>query len=104
MTIQTLREIQKGDVVCITAVTAPGELGQRLRDMGLVPGTKVEVLGRAPLGDPMSIRLLAFTLSLRQSEAEHVLVTADANFTAPSCCSSANQACIYRNPCPCQKS
>ena len=58
----------------IQHVTAHGELGRRIRDMGLVPGTDLEVIGRAPLNDPIALRLPGFTLSLRRSEAELVAV------------------------------
>jgi len=56
------------------AVNAYGELGRRIRDMGLVPGTDVMVVGRAPLKDPVAIRLKGFTMTLRNSEADHIIV------------------------------
>ncbi|MFU2208995.1 FeoA family protein [Solidesulfovibrio sp. C21] len=64
---------QKG---CIRAVTAGGELGRRIRDMGLVPGTRVMVIGRAPLADPVELRMKGYTLSLRNSEADYISVEA----------------------------
>lgn len=51
------------------------ELRNKLLTMGLVQGAMVEVLSVAPLGDPMSIRILGFQLSLRLSEAAHILVS-----------------------------
>jgi ferrous iron transport protein A len=44
-------------------------LSRRLMEMGLVEGTEVEVIRRAPLGDPLQIRVGDFDLSLRASEA-----------------------------------
>jgi len=38
-------------------------------DMGLVKGVQVEVLGIAPLGDPMEVKLKGFNLSIRKQEA-----------------------------------
>ncbi|EHJ47927.1 FeoA family protein [Solidesulfovibrio carbinoliphilus subsp. oakridgensis] len=64
---------QKG---CIRAVTACGEMGRRIRDMGLVPGTEFMVVGRAPLTDPVAVRMKGFTLSLRNGEAEYISVEA----------------------------
>jgi ferrous iron transport protein A len=46
-------------------------------EMGLLEGETVEVLGFAPLGDPMEIRLQDYTLSLRKTEAGRVHVTLD---------------------------
>ena len=50
------------------------ELGRRIRDMGLVPGTRIKVIGRAPLTDPVEVRMKGFTLSLRNSEADSISV------------------------------
>ncbi|NIN37070.1 MAG: iron transporter FeoA, partial [Gammaproteobacteria bacterium] len=47
---------------------------RRLRDMGLVPGTEVKVVGRAPLKDPVALRLRDFTLTLRNNEADCIMV------------------------------
>ena len=47
---------------------------QRLREMGLLPGTKVKLVRWAPLGDPLEIKVRGYNLSLRKHEAEHVEV------------------------------
>ncbi|MGE4536725.1 MAG: ferrous iron transport protein A [Desulfovibrio sp.] len=70
-----LRRLQVGEKARIVRVDAGGELGRRLRDMGLVPGTEVAVIGRAPLKDPVALRLRDFTLTLRNNEADHITVT-----------------------------
>lgn len=69
-----LRKLQVGQKARIASVRAEGELGRRIRDMGLVPGTEVEVIGRAPLRDPVALRLPGFTLSLRNNEADFISV------------------------------
>ena len=53
-----------------------GSLGLRLREMGLVPGTKITVTGRAPLHDPVKLRINGQTLTLRNREADHMELTA----------------------------
>ena len=55
-------------------VEALGEMGRRIRDMGLIPGTTVSVVGRAPLKDPVALRLSGVTVTLRNSEADHITV------------------------------
>jgi len=72
--IISLRQLRVGQRARISRVNADGELGRRLRDMGLVPGTEVAVVGRAPLKDPVALRLRDFTLTLRNNEADHILV------------------------------
>ena len=49
-------------------------LFHKLLVMGIVSGTVLEVVGIAPLGDPIQIRALNYDLSLRKSEARHILV------------------------------
>jgi ferrous iron transport protein A len=46
----------------------------KLMEMGCVPGEKVQVDMRAPLGDPISIMVAGYQLSLRLNEAEHIYV------------------------------
>ena len=58
----------------IVSVKADGELGRRIRDMGLVPGTEIKIQGRAPLYDPVSLRIMGFTLTLRNKEADRIEV------------------------------
>jgi Fe2+ transport system protein FeoA len=46
----------------------------RLREMGLLPGTRVTLVRTAPLGDPLEIKVRGYHLTLRKSEAEHIVV------------------------------
>lgn len=74
MTIIPLRKMLSGQKGVISKVKANGELGRRIRDMGLVPGTPIQIRGRAPLKDPVAIRVRDFTLTLRNNEADNILV------------------------------
>jgi ferrous iron transport protein A len=58
----------------ITAVRAGDSVGERLLDLGLLPGTPIVLLRRAPLGDPSIYELRGYQLCLRRSEAERVSV------------------------------
>ncbi len=69
-----MRQMDVNQTGIISAVKANGELGRRIRDMGLVKGTEIRVQGRAPLNDPVSLRLMGFTLTLRNNEAENIQV------------------------------
>jgi len=70
----SLRQMQTNQTGTIATVKAPGELGRRIRDMGLIPGKEIKVQGRAPLKDPVSLRIMGFTLTLRNNEADHIEV------------------------------
>ena len=58
----------------IVAVKAGGELGRRIREMGLVPGTHITIKQRAPLNDPVALRVMGSTLTLRNNEADFIEV------------------------------
>jgi ferrous iron transport protein A len=67
-----LRKLKERQSAVIAAVKANGELGRRIRDMGLVPGTAIAVIGRAPLYDPVALRVMGYTLTLRNNEADTI--------------------------------
>jgi ferrous iron transport protein A len=69
-----LRQMQVGQKGKIATVEALGEMNRRIRDMGLIPGTTVSVVGRAPLRDPVALRLSGVTIFLRNSEADYINV------------------------------
>ena len=72
-----MRKMKVNQEGTIIAVKADGEMGRRIRDMGLVPGTKIKIQGRAPLYDPVALRIMGFTLTLRNSEANYIEVEAE---------------------------
>jgi len=70
----SLRQMQIDQTGTIAVVKASGELGRRIREMGLIPGKEIKIQGRAPLHDPVSLRIMGFTLTLRNNEADHIEV------------------------------
>ena len=74
MAIVNLRKMLKNQTGTISAVKVGGELGRRIREMGLVPGTEITIQGRAPLNDPVALRVLGGTLTLRNNEADFISV------------------------------
>jgi ferrous iron transport protein A len=72
-----MRQMKENQSGTISAVKVGGELGRRIRDMGLVPGTSVKIQGRAPLYDPVALKVMGFTLTLRNNEADHIEVEVD---------------------------
>src|SRR5262249_60598551 len=70
----SLDQLQVGQRASIKGVEGSDALGQRLLEMGLMEGEQVEVLGFAPFGDPIEVRLRDYRLSLRKREAARVAV------------------------------
>jgi ferrous iron transport protein A len=71
MNLRNMARYQSG---VITSVKVGGELGRRIREMGLVPGTEITIQGRAPLNDPVALRVMGGTLTLRNNEADFIQV------------------------------
>jgi ferrous iron transport protein A len=70
----SLDQLERGQRARVEGVAGHDAVVQRLLEMGLLEGEEIEVLGFAPLGDPMEIRLRDFRLSLRRQEAAGVTV------------------------------
>ncbi len=71
----TLKDTTAGMTVRIDEVEE-SPLKQRLMTMGLIPGTKVEILNSAPMGDPIAIRIRSYNLAMRKDDAANIQVTA----------------------------
>lgn len=71
---RSLDRLEPGESGVIVRVEGDAAIARRLMELGLVPGTTVEVVRRAPLGDPLELRLRRVHLSIRLSEASHVHV------------------------------
>ena len=71
----SLAQAPLSHTVRVTGIRGCGPMSYRLMEMGLIEGAEVRVLGRAPLGDPLHVRLGDYELSLRCDEAEMVDVT-----------------------------
>ena len=63
-----------GERAVVARIDIPPEQRGRLMEMGLLPGTLVELVRFAPLGDPVEIKLRNYHLSLRKLEAEKIFV------------------------------
>lgn len=69
-----LSELPVGGAGDVLAVAGEPAMRVRLLEMGLIPGTRVSVLKRAPMGDPLELRVRGYHLSLRRAEAHAVTV------------------------------
>lgn len=71
----TLADLQFGTIARIVSLGGARAFRRRLLELGLIPGTSVELVRRAPLGDPLELRARGSLLSIRKAEAETVLVS-----------------------------
>jgi len=68
-----LSELKSGERGRIISFESP-DLEIKLMEMGCIPGEEVVVEQIAPLGDPISIRIAGYSLSLRKNEARQIIV------------------------------
>jgi Fe2+ transport system protein FeoA len=72
---ETLATLPTGASGVVVSLPTGNAALTRLREMGLVPGTRLTLVRRAPLGDPIEISLRGSLLSLRRSEADFIEIT-----------------------------
>jgi ferrous iron transport protein A len=78
----TLDRLPVGSYAKVTRIEGADELACRLMEMGLTPGVELQMIGAAPLGDPLELELRGYRLSVRKSEAARVEIQM-ANDQAP---------------------
>ncbi len=71
----TLDTLKPGQAATLTQIGGEGALRHHLLDMGLTPRTRVTLVKRAPMGDPIQIKVRGYELTLRLAEAELLSVT-----------------------------
>jgi ferrous iron transport protein A len=69
-----LSQLAIGSRATVCGFPGQGPAFLRLREMGVLPGTTVTLVRTAPLGDPLEIQVRGYSLTLRKSDAEHVVV------------------------------
>lgn len=71
--MKRLSELKAGSVAKIISFEN-NDLFLKLMEMGCVPGERIRVEQVAPLGDPISISVSGYNLSLRINEADNIFV------------------------------
>ncbi len=82
MNVVTLDRLLPGEGGIIRGYSEAQDLHHRLKELGLVAGTRVRVRRCAPLGDPMELSIRGYHLSIRKQDAKGILVEKDEE---PSC-------------------
>lgn len=71
----TLSQLAVGQSATVQTVGGSGALRQHFLDMGLIPQATVTLVKRAPMGDPLEVRIRSYELTLRVAEATEIYVT-----------------------------
>ena len=75
--LQPLTSVALGTTATVAEINLPPASRPRLMEMGLLVGTKVELVRFAPMGDPVEIKVRGYNLTLRKHEAEQIMVKVD---------------------------
>ncbi len=71
----SLDTLETGETVKVVGFDkSNAEFRRKLLSLGLTPGAELEVVRKAPLGDPIQIKVRGFSLALRRAEASGILV------------------------------
>jgi len=71
MTLQDLRPGESGKILGFESSAA----SDRLMEMGMLPGSEVQVIRLAPFGDPMDLKVRGYHLSIRKAEAAQIRIS-----------------------------
>ncbi len=66
-----LNQLKPGEEAVITSIS--GE-NRRLRDLGLIEGTKVKCVLKSPLGDPAAYKIRGAVIAIRREDAADIKV------------------------------
>jgi Fe2+ transport system protein FeoA len=70
-----LNKLEPGQNAVVVTIKGSGATRRRIMDMGIVRGSKIKVIRRAPLGDPVEFEIRDYNLTLRKKEAECIYVS-----------------------------
>lgn len=73
-TSQTLADMQEGTAARVSKLLADGGIRRRLRDIGLIEGTRVRCLNRGPSGDPVAYLIRGAVIALRREDSSKIII------------------------------
>jgi len=70
----TLDQLKNGQTAVVSALTSTGVNRRRLMDLGILPGTHMEIEMKSPLGDPTAYRVRGAVIALRRQQAREIQI------------------------------
>lgn len=72
--IKPLNQMSIGGIGRVNKIESTGKLRRRMLDLGIVKGTRIEVLHSSPAGDPMAYSIRGAVIALRAEDAEKIMI------------------------------
>lgn len=73
--IYPLTSLKTGEMAIIKSLSADGGIRRRLRDLGMIEGTKVECVLKSPGGDPVAYNVRGAVIALRNEDSDSIMVS-----------------------------
>jgi ferrous iron transport protein A len=73
--VQPLTALRIGTGGVVVEMRVNQDTRSRLMELGLLAGTRVELVRFAPLGDPLEVKIRGYNLTLRRHEADLIFVS-----------------------------
>lgn len=70
----TLNKLRQNKTGIVTELKNSGVIRRRLQDLGIIEGTRIECIGKSPLGDPKAYLIKGTQIALRNNDAEKIIV------------------------------
>jgi Fe2+ transport system protein FeoA len=71
----TLDQLPLGQSAKVIKLAGSPAIRRRLMEMGITPAATVQAIRRAPLGDPLDVKIRGYHLSLRKEEAAAIEIS-----------------------------
>ncbi|MBQ8172078.1 MAG: ferrous iron transport protein A [Oscillospiraceae bacterium] len=71
---RTLSDIDIGGRAVVERLRIHGSMRRRMLDLGLVPGTAVECVGKSPSGDPKAFLIRGAVIAIRSEDSREIIV------------------------------
>lgn len=69
-----LNQLKKGESAQVIGISGNTSTVRRLADMGLIENTRVECVGRSPLGDPSTYLISGAVVAIRSADGAGISV------------------------------
>ncbi len=70
-----LYNIKPGEQALVKKINIKGSMRRRFQDIGLIENTKIECVGKSPLGDPAAYLIRGAVIAIRAEDCKDVLVS-----------------------------
>lgn len=77
-TMSVLSDLKKGEFGYIEGLELDGNIRRRLQDIGFVKGSRIECVGKSPLGDPCAYLIKGALIAIRKEHAAHIILEGSA--------------------------